>query len=84
MKIKLTIDLDLPEKYQECTDPELRMLLHEEFMRAVHQYHMEAVLDLSVVDQGGEHVSAMLKEARNHHLEWAKISDVPDWWVERM
>jgi hypothetical protein len=84
MRVNLTINLTLPEGYTTLTDQELRTILYEEFIRTVHQAHLESALDLAFQDQGGEHVSAMLKEARKHHLEWAKITDVPDWTVERL
>lgn len=84
MKIKLIVNLDIPDKYSTASDQELRILLYEEFMRTVHQSHLETVMELATVDQGGEYVSDMLKQTRQHHLEWAKITDMPDWTVERL
>lgn len=86
MKVRLTIDLELPETYRSFTDPELRMTLYEEFMRTVHQAHLESALEIEM-DSGNHEagsVFSMLQEARKYHLEWAKITDVPDWNVERL
>ena len=90
MKVRLTIDFDLPASFTELSDSELRMLFYEEVIRKVHQAHLEDVLEMEAAkagvigtDEEKQRHLAILEAAKQDYLVWTKITDVPEWWINR-
>lgn len=86
MKVRLTIDLNIPDSFASFTNAELRMAFWEEYIRRVHQAHLEDVmLYVNVMqDAPDEHAVAVITAAKEDALVWAKITDVPEWTMERV
>jgi hypothetical protein len=96
MKVKATFVLDLPESFAGLTDVQLRNAIQEEFLGMAHRAHKEQVLELAdvmrqngvsgdepLVDQTKAHPYSTLAAAKEYSLMWMKVTDVPDWWIER-
>ena len=84
MKVRITLNLELPEECREFSDPELRQVLYESVVRLPHLEHLNCALELASVVTGNDREDAILTAAREEHLKWAGITDVPEWSMERL
>jgi hypothetical protein len=88
MKVKFEATFEVPESFVDMTDPELRMAFYEEFLRTAHQAHLEHALELESVKGNHQNTNGnilrVLDFAKRHSLAWAKITDVPEWTLERL
>jgi hypothetical protein len=70
MKIQLTINLELPDRYDGCTDEEVCSLLHSEYVVLPEFCHLDQAMTLASRNEPND---AMSEAALEDHKEWIQI-----------
>lgn len=79
MKIRLTIELDLPDGYSKWPDAELRQLVFDSYVNYNTVAHME-----DAIARFGKTDDAVSRMAYNHHKEWSAISGSAVFAIEKI
>lgn len=85
MKVRLTVDLDLPDQYAAWTAAEMRQMLFDSYVNYVHIGHLEDALDH--YDSGGLYTVDEKQSGRQmyeHHREAAKFTKPVTWNYEKL
>jgi len=84
MKVKLTIELDLPEECAAYSADELRQLLFDVYVNYVRRAHLlDAVYYMDKGQVGSPDETPVLATLGSHHRLWAKICKSAVWDVSR-
>ena len=80
MKVKLEIELELPDKYQDWSNEEINQLLFDEYVNYVTCAHLEDASSwcMKVTDED-EGAKIILEE----HRMWGKICKAAKWCFQR-
>lgn len=72
MKLRLTVELDLPDECSEWSDPELRQMVWDSYVHYVTVSHLRDQLTWLVHSQNKPEC-ATTKEIHDIHKNWADI-----------
>jgi hypothetical protein len=72
MKVRMTIDLELPDKYNDWTKPELQQLLFDEYVNHATCSHFEDALNWCA-SWGNNQNNFQEKMIYESHSEWGRI-----------
>jgi hypothetical protein len=85
MKIKLTIELDLPDECSSFSDGELSQLLFDEYVNYATCAHLEDATHWCCEARvGTEDENLQKKIIYEHHKIWGNICDAVTWKYERV
>lgn len=85
MKVRLTIDLELPEKFEEWPDLELSQFLFDSYVNYVTlQHYVEALHWAASAQLGSENEVLMDKLAHERHIEAARFSKPVEWKFDKL
>ncbi len=79
MKIKLTIELDLPDTMSDWNDSELRQVVFDEYVNFSTISHLSESIDWKT--RGDSSLNEMI--AQKHH-DWSKICNSAVWEIDRV
>jgi len=80
MKVKLEIELELPDKYQDWSNEELQQLLFDEYVNHATCAHAEYAFDwCSKASDEDEGAKLILED----HRMWNKICKAAKWCFKR-
>lgn len=80
MKIKLVIDLELPDKYADMSGEHLRQILFDSYVNFATCHHLEEALHYGAEAHiGSDNEDTDLKIIAEDHAEWGDICRNAEW-----
>lgn len=83
MKLRLTIDIELPDNCAEWSDAELRQVVFDAYINYNTCSHLQDAMKW-LVESGKREDATTAKIIQKHHNDWADISSAAVWSMERL
>ena len=80
MKVRLTIDLELPDELSGFSKPELDQLLFDAYINYITCAHYEDALNR--IERG--HINDTAESIVDYHKQWGRTSKPVNWSYERL
>lgn len=85
MKIRLTVELDIPDDARDYSEAELQQLIFDTYIHYVVQRHArDAVKWCAMAKVGSDNEDPTGKALFEHHHLWTEASRAREWSIERL